>query len=58
MATGEHALPTTKLAEATGWLENYREFWEGTYRRLDVLLEEMKSDEHSADAKPAEGGDR
>ena len=51
-------LEARRLAEATGWLENYREFWEGTYRRLDVLLEEMKSDEHSADAKPAEGGDR
>jgi DNA-binding transcriptional ArsR family regulator len=31
------------LEEATDWLENYRQFWEGTYARLDVLLEEMKS---------------
>jgi len=31
------------LKEATEWLENYRQFWEATYARLDVLLEEMKS---------------
>lgn len=31
------------LKEATDWLESYRQFWEGTYVRLDVLLEEMKS---------------
>jgi DNA-binding transcriptional ArsR family regulator len=31
------------LAEANGWLENYRRFWEGRFQRLDVLLEEMKA---------------
>jgi DNA-binding transcriptional ArsR family regulator len=31
------------LKEANEWLENYREFWEATYARLDVLLAEMKS---------------
>jgi DNA-binding transcriptional ArsR family regulator len=31
------------LAEATVWLERYREFWEGSFQRLDALLEEMKS---------------
>ena len=31
------------LAEATEWLERYREFWEGNYQRLDALLEEMKA---------------
>ena len=31
------------LAEATQWLENYRQFWEGTFQRLDALLDEMKS---------------
>jgi len=31
------------LKEANDWLENYRQFWEATYARLDVLLEEMKS---------------
>jgi len=52
-------LEARRLAEATGWLENYREFWEGTYRRLDALLEEMKSDQEArADVKTAERGDR
>src|SRR5262245_55850305 len=30
------------LAEATAWMENYRRFWEASYKRLDELLEEMK----------------
>src|SRR5262245_55926633 len=32
------------LAEANGWLEQYRRFWEQSFERLDDLLEEMKSD--------------
>lgn len=31
------------LREANDWLEHYRQFWEGTYARLDVLLEELKT---------------
>ena len=30
------------LAEADAWIERYREIWEGNFRRLDDLLEEMK----------------
>src|SRR5713101_4180383 len=30
------------LAEATGWLEEYRKFWEGSFERLDSLLEELQ----------------
>lgn len=30
------------LAQATGWLERYRQFWEGSFERLDALLEESK----------------
>ena len=30
------------MAEANGWLERYRAIWEGNYKRLDALLEEMK----------------
>src|ERR1700726_5204459 len=26
------------LAEANGWLENYRRIWEGNFQRLDALL--------------------
>ena len=31
------------LAEANEWLEGYRQFWEGQFRRLDALLHEMKT---------------
>jgi DNA-binding transcriptional ArsR family regulator len=30
------------LAEATEWLENYRQFWETRFQQLDALLDEMK----------------
>jgi DNA-binding transcriptional ArsR family regulator len=33
------------LAEATGWLEGYRRFWEGRFQRLDALLDELKTKE-------------
>ena len=33
------------LAEATGWLENYRRLWEQNFSKLDDLLEEMKADQ-------------
>ena len=39
------------LAAATGWLERYREVWEGNYQRLDTLLEELKANEAKAEAK-------
>jgi len=31
------------LADASGWLDHYREVWERNFRRLDLLLEEMKA---------------
>ncbi|MDB5896729.1 MAG: ArsR family transcriptional regulator [Ramlibacter sp.] len=34
------ALP---LAEATEWLESYREHWQASFDRLDGLLDEMKA---------------
>jgi DNA-binding transcriptional ArsR family regulator len=30
------------LADANGWLESYRQLWEGNFQRLDALLDEMK----------------
>jgi len=33
------------LADATSWIERYREIWERNFRRLDLLLEEMKAEE-------------
>src|SRR4051812_31189119 len=35
-------LEAKPLAEATEWLERYREYWEGNYQRLDALLETLK----------------
>lgn len=37
-------LQAKPLAEASEWLERYREFWEGTFQRLDALLDELKAD--------------
>src|SRR5256885_639488 len=36
-------LEAKPLAEATEWLEGYRKFWECSFERLDVLLEELKT---------------
>jgi DNA-binding transcriptional ArsR family regulator len=33
------------LGEANEWLEEYRRFWEGSFERLDDLLEELKTHE-------------
>ena len=30
------------LAEATDWIERYRRIWEGNYKRLDAVLQEIK----------------
>jgi DNA-binding transcriptional ArsR family regulator len=35
-------LEAAPLAEATEWLERYREYWERSYLRLDALLDELK----------------
>ena len=33
------------MAEASDWLEKYREFWEVNYNRLDDLLSVLKADD-------------
>src|SRR5258705_7244078 len=38
-------LEAKPLAEATEWLEGYRRFWEGSFQRLDDLLDELKTGE-------------
>jgi|SRR5579872_6528628 len=38
-------LEAKPLGEATGWLDDYRRFWEGSFERLDALLDEMKTRE-------------
>ena len=42
------------LAEASAWLEQYREAWEASFQRLDDLLKEMQR----ASAAPRRGRDR
>jgi DNA-binding transcriptional ArsR family regulator len=36
-------LEAKPLADASDWLERYRQFWEGNFQRLDALLAEMKT---------------
>jgi len=38
-------LEAAPLKAATDWLEEYRQFWEQAYNRLDALLEDMKNEE-------------
>lgn len=33
------------LAQASDWLQGYRELWESNFERLDALLDELKSQE-------------
>ena len=35
-------LEARPLADATRWLEEYRHFWEQSFRRLDALLDDMQ----------------
>jgi len=35
-------LEASPLAQATAWLERYREFWEERFQRLDALLDQMQ----------------
>jgi DNA-binding transcriptional ArsR family regulator len=39
------------LADAVGWLETYRKFWEQSYNRLDGLLAELQSLTPKSDRK-------
>jgi DNA-binding transcriptional ArsR family regulator len=41
-------LEAVPLANANAWLETYRRNWDASFKRLDALLEEMKS----ANSKP------
>jgi DNA-binding transcriptional ArsR family regulator len=37
-------LEAKPLADATEWLERYRQFWEATFKRLDTLLDELQAE--------------
>ena len=36
-------LEARPLAEANDWLKDYRRLWENSFRKLDAVLQEMKS---------------
>ena len=42
-------LEARPLAEADEWRERYRQFWEGSFQRLDTLLDEMKASDRGDD---------
>lgn len=44
-------LDAKPLADATKWLEHYRQFWEGSFRRLDALLDELTRRKRPARSK-------
>ena len=41
------------LAEASGWLDRYRDLWESSFARLDTLLDELQRPPSTATKKPA-----
>jgi DNA-binding transcriptional ArsR family regulator len=47
-------LEARPLADADAWLERFRDIWEGNYRRLDALLEELQPRKKRAPAKSGE----
>jgi len=48
-------LEAKPLAQAIGWLETYREFWEKSYDGLDTLLDELQTPKKRARAKRPRG---
>jgi len=51
-------LEAKPLAEATAWLERYREYWEENYQRLDALLEEIKANRKKGSRTKRKGDTR
>jgi DNA-binding transcriptional ArsR family regulator len=47
-------LEAAPLAEASEWLERYRQYWEEAYQRLDNVLEEMKKQNKTSSKKQKE----
>ncbi|MEX2553929.1 MAG: metalloregulator ArsR/SmtB family transcription factor [Actinomycetota bacterium] len=44
-------LEAKPLADATEWMERYREAWESNFQRLDALLGELKAGQRKAERK-------
>ena len=39
-------LEPKRLAEASAWIDQYRQFWEASFARLDAVLEELMPQRH------------
>jgi len=50
-------LEPAPLAEATEWLERYRDTWEKSFQRLDELLKELQSGGEGEDHNHTRGRD-
>ena len=48
-------LEAARLKAATDWLEEYRRHWEGSFQRLDALLEELQTPEKKANPRNPKG---
>lgn len=48
-------LEAQPLAIATGWLEDYRKFWEANFKRLDALLDTLKVENLKAEGQTGRG---
>jgi DNA-binding transcriptional ArsR family regulator len=44
-------LEAQPLAEASAWLERYREFWEANFQRLDALLDALQTKSQARSSK-------
>jgi DNA-binding transcriptional ArsR family regulator len=51
-------LEARPLADASRWLERYRQFWEQSFERLDAVLEELKTAESRRTPAKRRRGDR
>ncbi len=47
-------LEARPLRDATQWLENYRQFWEAQFQRLDALLLDLQTNERKTNQKKPE----
>jgi DNA-binding transcriptional ArsR family regulator len=47
-------LEARPLRDATQWLENYRQFWEAQFQRLDALLLDLQTGERKTNQKKSE----
>lgn len=43
------------LADASVWLEDYRQLWEGNFQRLDALLDELQTPDKKANPRNPKG---